>query len=137
MPAVVTAVLADDCLFTGTASTNVRLANPTASDDDVRGLLSSMLLDRSGLDPSTKIGVGGRDLSGGEQRRLHIARALATQPDVLLIDEPTTGLDVSTGAHVLAAIRGRLPHAALVLAMHQMPADPDTLGPGWTTVSLE
>lgn len=118
-------------------SPNVRLANPKASDNDIRDLLSSMWLDRSGLDPSTKIGVDGRNLFGGEQRRLHIARALATQPDVLLIDEPTTGLDASTGAHVLAAIRGYLPHAVLVLAMHEMPPEPDALGPGWTTVSLE
>jgi ATP-binding cassette subfamily C protein CydC len=134
---VVTSVLADDYLFTGTVSTNVRLADPTASDHDINDLLSSLLLDRSGLDPSTKIGVDGRSLSGGEQRRLHIARALATQPDVLLIDEPTTGLDTTTGAHVLAAIRGRLPHAVLVLAMHETPADPDALGCGWTSVSME
>jgi ATP-binding cassette subfamily C protein CydC len=136
-PAIVTAVLADDYLFTGTVSSNVRLANPTARDDDIQDLLNSMWLDRSGLDPSTKIGVDGRNLSGGEQRRLHIARALATQPDVLLIDEPTTGLDTATGAHVLAAIRGRLPHAVLVLAMHEVPADPDGPGSGWTSVSLD
>jgi ATP-binding cassette subfamily C protein CydC len=77
---MVTAVLADDYLFTGTVSTNVRLANATASDDDIADLLTSMLLDRSGLDPNTKIGIDGCNLSGGEQRRLHIARALATQP---------------------------------------------------------
>jgi ATP-binding cassette subfamily C protein CydC len=137
MPGVVTSVLADDYLFTGTVTTNVRLANPLASDNDIKDLLSSLLLDRSGLDPSTKIGVDGRNLSGGEQRRLHIARALATKPDVLLIDEPTTGLDAATGAHVLAAIRARLPHAVLVLAMHETPADPQVLGCGWTSVSLE
>jgi ATP-binding cassette subfamily C protein CydC len=134
---VVTAVLADDYLFTGTVATNVRLADPTASDDDIRELLTGMALDRGGLDPSTEVGVGGRSLSGGEQRRLHIARALATRPDVLLIDEPTTGLDTSTGARVLAAVRDQLPHAVLVLAMHEIPGDADALGSGWTTVSLE
>jgi ATP-binding cassette subfamily C protein CydC len=136
-PRVVTAVLADDYLFTGTVSANIRLANPTVGDDDVRDLLTSMLLDRSGLDPSTRIGVDGPALAGGEQRRLHIARALATQPDVLLIDEPTTALDTSTASHVLLAIRRRLPHAALVLAMHALPADPAAVGSAWSAVSLD
>ena len=95
-----------------------------------------MLLDRSGLGPNTRIGVDGRSLSGGEQRRLHIARGLATQPDVLLIDEPTTGLDPPTATYILTAIRRRLPLAVLVLAMHELPANPDALGPAWSIVSL-
>ena len=68
MPGVATAVLADGYLFTGTVASNLRLANPTANDDDISDLLASMLLDRTGLDPGTKIGVGGRSLSGGKQR---------------------------------------------------------------------
>jgi ATP-binding cassette subfamily C protein CydC len=134
---VVTAVLADDYVFTGTVATNVRLANPSASDEDIKDLLASTLLDRAGLDPSTKIGVGGRSLSGGEQRRLHIARALATQPDVLLIDEPTSGLDSDTGRQVLVAMRRRMPHAVLVLSMHELPSDPGCLGSAWATRSLD
>jgi len=134
---VVTAVLADDYLFTGTVSSNMRLANPRATDVQIRDLLGSITLDRAGLDPTTRIGVDGRGLSGGEQRRLHIARALATQPDVLLIDEPTIGLDANTANQVLTAIRDRLPNAALVLAMHELPQDRRTLGSTWSTVSLD
>jgi ATP-binding cassette, subfamily C, bacterial CydC len=135
--AVVAAVLADDYLFTGTVAGNIRLADPAATDNDVDQLLTGLLLDRGQVGPATMTGPGGRDLSGGEQRRLHIARALATQPDILLIDEPTTGLDTTTGVHVLAEIRRRLPHAVLVIAMHKRPADPRALGSPWSQLSLE
>jgi ATP-binding cassette, subfamily C, bacterial CydC len=134
---VVTAVLADDYLFSGTVASNIRLANPTATDQDIKGLLSSMLLDRGGLDPSTRIGVDGRSLSGGEQRRLHIARALATGPDVLLIDEPATGLDAATANVALTEVRRRLPSAVLVVAMHELPPDPEVLGSGWSSEALD
>jgi ABC-type multidrug transport system ATPase subunit len=75
--------------------------------------------------------------SGGERRRLELARALATNPDVLLIDEPTTGLDAATATYVLTAVRRRAPHVVLVMAMHELPPDLHALGHAWRTVSLD
>jgi ATP-binding cassette subfamily C protein CydC len=128
---VVTAVRAEDYTFTGTVADNIRLADPAAGDEAIGDLLDAMMLN---VAPDTRLGFGGRLLSGGEERRLHIARALAPLPDVLIVDEPTTGLDGATATHVMAEIRRRLPDSVLVMAMHE-PA-PEFLTEGVHTVSL-
>ena len=64
------------------------------------------------------------ELSGGQQQRVAIAMALAGEPDVLLLDEPTTGLDVTTQAHILELLRDLAAETgtALVYVSHDLGA---------------
>ena len=66
-----------------------------------------------------QLGVGGRALSGGEQKQMAIARALATKKPVLLLDEPTSGLDDRAQAAVLAAIERLRGKRTVILVTHR------------------
>lgn len=109
-------------LMSGTVAQALRLARPQCDDATLWEVLAvvqlcATLQARGGLD--MQLGAGGEGLSGGEARRLTLARALLRRPDVLLLDEPTEGLDLKTAQAVLAGIRDYLPHAAILIAAHR------------------
>ena len=81
------------------------------------------LLEHVGL-PASLAGRAPRSISGGQAQRVAIARALAAKPDLIVLDEPTSSLDVSTQATLLNLLRGlgRSDGIAYVLISHDLAA---------------
>ncbi|WP_305805480.1 thiol reductant ABC exporter subunit CydD [Stenotrophomonas sp. YIM B06876] len=113
-------------LFHGTIADNLRLADPGASEARLRAVAEAAQVMRfaaglpRGLD--TVIGERGFGLSGGEARRIGLARLLLRDPDVLLLDEPTAFLDPRTEADLLAALAIHARGRSVLMATHSQAA---------------
>ncbi|MCT7942686.1 heme ABC transporter ATP-binding protein/permease CydC [Shewanella holmiensis] len=119
-------------LFSGTLRDNLVLALPyianekrSAHDDQLKQVLSQVGLGHLliGDKPLNMwMGEGGRQLSGGEQRRIGVARALLRDAPLLLLDEPTEGLDKRTEREILSTLFAFAEHKTVLMISHRTTA---------------
>ncbi|RPH28985.1 cysteine/glutathione ABC transporter ATP-binding protein/permease CydC [Buttiauxella warmboldiae] len=109
-------------LFSATLRDNLLLAAPGASDAELSEALSRVglekLLEDAGL--NSWLGEGGRQLSGGELRRLAIARALLHDAPLFLLDEPTEGLDAETERQILDLLATVTRDKTVLMVTHRL-----------------
>lgn len=105
-------------LFSGTVQDNIRWGKQDATDDEVREAARRAQIHETIMklprQYDTMLGQKGINLSGGQKQRLSIARALIRKPQLLLLDDSTSALDVKTEARLLEAL-GANPCTTLII----------------------
>lgn len=105
----------------GTAREAVGYANTKVSTEQILGLLSRVGLSSLFPDDASlerQLGDFGATLSGGERQRIALARALATEPELLLLDEPTSSLDTDSFESVMTVISELPRDVTIVMVSH-------------------
>ncbi|PXZ05832.1 heme ABC transporter ATP-binding protein/permease CydC [Gilliamella apicola] len=114
-------------IFSDTLRKNLLIGDPKASDQQLIDVLqqvelSKLLSTEHGL--NLPLGQGGRSLSGGEIRRIGIARALLHNSPLVLMDEPTESLDHQTEQQIIQLIKQTCQNKTLLMVTHRLTDNP-------------
>ena len=118
------AVFQDPWLFSGTLRENVGLGHDLCDDRNIKDCLIDMggIFGQSeeSVDLDINISDQGKNLSGGQKQSVTLARALAFDPGILLLDEPTSGMDVKTEGFVIEGLKQTCKDKTLVVVTHKI-----------------
>ncbi len=110
-------------LFSDSIRANIAYGRPDATDEEVRAAAAAARVDTfvdelpDGYD--TLVGERGLTLSGGQRQRIALARAVLTDPRVLLLDDATSAVDTATEAAILETLRGLTAQRTTILVAHR------------------
>ncbi len=106
-------------LFSGTVNENIRIGKEDASDDEIRAAAQTAQAEEfiegfaDGYD--TYIAEKGASLSGGQKQRMSIARALIRKPEILILDDSTSALDLATEAKLRHALNDSMGESTVIM----------------------
>ncbi|SEC44045.1 ABC transporter [Streptomyces misionensis] len=120
----VAVVLQETLVFHGTVRENIAYGRPGASEAEIvaaaRAADAHEFVERLPDGYDTLVGQRGRTLSGGQCQRLAIARAMVRNAPVLLLDEPTTGLDAGSGRRIMEPLRRLMAGRTTIVISHNL-----------------
>jgi ATP-binding cassette subfamily B protein len=117
-------VLQETYLFRGTIKENIRYARPDATDEEVmeaaRIASAHQFIIKYPEGYETMVGLGGKDLSGGEKQRISIARAVLRDPKILILDEATAAMDTQTERQIQASLTRLAKGRTTIMIAHRL-----------------
>ena len=117
-------VMQEPFLYSRSISGNLRIGKQDATDEEIEQVTREAAIDTSinrfskGL--SAMVGERGVTLSGGQRQRLALARALITNPAILILDDSLSAVDTQTERHILDALRERKGRATTIMIAHRL-----------------
>lgn len=115
----------DPFMFAGTLSQNIALSR-SVSNDEIAGLIKltglEELIRKGGVGDTLQVGENGDNLSTGQKHLVALARALVNDPKILILDEPTTGLDIGLENSVIDRLSSIVEEKTLLLITHRFSA---------------
>lgn len=125
----VSIVLQESILFSGSIRDNICFGRPGATDAELRAAAQAAAADdfimklKDGYD--TELGQRGVNLSGGQKQRISIARALLMRPEVLILDDSTSAVDLRTEASIQKALQSLMKDSTTFLIAQRIPSVKD------------